>query len=113
LSELAARTPVPTVLDVTQERFAAETEAAAYFVVSEAVANALKHGSPGRIDVQARRLDGHLVVTVSDDGPGGAVVQPGSGLAGIGDRVAALDGDLHIESPPSGGTSVRVALPCA
>ncbi len=112
LSELAARTPVRTVLDVTQERFAAETEAAAYFVVSEAVANALKHGSPGRIDVEARRLDGHLVVTVADDGPGGAVVQPGSGLAGIGDRVAALDGDLHIESPPSGGTRVRVELPC-
>ena len=112
LSELAARTPVRTVLDVTSERFAAETEAAAYFVVSEAVTNALKHGDPGRIDVHAGRLDGRLVVTVSDDGKGGAVAQPGRGLAGIGDRVAALDGDFNIDSPPSGGTKVRVELPC-
>ncbi len=112
LSELVARTPVQTTLDVTSERFAAETEAAAYFVVSEAVANALKHGAPGQIEVHAGRFDGRLVVTVTDDGPGGAVVQPGSGLAGIGDRVAALDGDLSIDSPPSGGTRVRVELPC-
>ncbi|MGI9083867.1 MAG: histidine kinase [Aeromicrobium sp.] len=112
LSDLAARTPVRTTLDVTSERFPDETEAAAYFVVSEAVANALKHGSPERIDVHAVRLDGRLVVTVADDGTGGAVAHPGSGLAGIGDRVAALDGDLSIDSPPSGGTRVRVELPC-
>jgi signal transduction histidine kinase len=112
LTELAARTPVRTVLDVTSERFTDETEAAAYFVVSEAVANALKHGEPGRIDVHAGRREGRLVVTVADDGKGGAVAQPGSGLAGIGDRVAALDGDLSIDSPPSGGTRVRVELPC-
>ncbi len=112
LTELAARTPVRTVLDVTSERFADETEAAAYFVVSEAMANALKHGDPGRIEVHAGRLDGRLVVTVSDDGKGGAVALPGRGLAGIGDRVAALDGDYSIDSPPSGGTKIRVELPC-
>ena len=112
LSELAARTPVRTVLDVTSERFAADTEAAAYFVVSEAMANALKHGDPDRIEVHAGRLDGRLVVTVSDDGKGGAVALPGRGLAGIGDRVAALDGHFSIDSPPSGGTKVRVELPC-
>ena len=112
LTELAARAPVRTVLDVTSERFADETEAAAYFVVSEAVANALKHGEPGRIDVHAGRLEGRLVITVADDGKGGAVAQPGRGLAGLGDRVAALDGDLSIDSPPSGGTRVRVELPC-
>lgn len=112
LSELAARTPVRTVLDVTKERFADETEAAAYFVVSEAMANALKHGDPDRIEIQAGRRDGRLVVTVSDDGKGGAVALPGRGLAGIGDRVAALDGVLSIDSPASGGTKVRVELPC-
>ena len=52
------------------------------------------------------------MVTVADDGTGGAVPQPGRGLAGIGDRVAALDGDLTIDSPPGGGTRVRVELPC-
>ena len=112
LRELAARTPVQTVLDVTSERFADETETAAYFVVSEAMANALKHGDPGRIEVSAGRLDSRLVVTVSDDGKGGAVALPGRGLAGIGDRVAALDGSFSLDSPPSGGTKVRVELPC-
>ncbi|MFZ0141049.1 MAG: histidine kinase [Aeromicrobium sp.] len=112
LSELAARTPVRTVLDVTSERFADETEAAAYFVVSEAMANALKHGDPDRIEVRAGRVDGRLVIMVSDDGKGGAVALPGRGLAGIGDRVAALDGDFSIDSPPRGGTKVRVELPC-
>ena len=111
-AELTARTPVPTTLDITDERFPAETETAAYFVVSEALANALKHGSPQRIDVRAARVDDRLVVTIADDGIGGAVPQPGRGLAGIGDRVAALDGDLSIDSPRSGGTRVRVELPC-
>ena len=116
LSELAARTPVRTVLDVTSERFAAETEAAAYFVVSEAMANALKHGDPDRIEVHAGRLDGRLVVTVSDDGKGGAVALPGRGLAGIGDRVAALDGRLQHRQPAErrdegpGGAAMRVVV---
>ncbi len=112
LVELTARTPVPTVLDVTDERFPVETETAAYFVVSEALANALKHGGPTRIDVRAARMDDRLVVTVADDGAGGAVPRPGRGLAGIGDRVAALKGGLTIDSPPDGGTRVRVELPC-
>jgi len=112
LAELAARTSVPTTLDVTAERFAAEIETAAYFVVSEAVANALKHGSPGRIGVHAARVGDRLVVAVADDGTGGAAPSPGGGLAGIGDRVAALHGDFTVHSPRSGGTRVRVELPC-
>jgi signal transduction histidine kinase len=112
LSELAGRSPVRTVLDVTAERFPAEVEAAAYFVVSEALANALKHGTPALIEVLADRVDGRLVVIVTDDGPGGAVAVPGSGLAGMGDRIAALGGELTVASPSTGGTSVRVELPC-
>jgi signal transduction histidine kinase len=104
---------VRTVLDVTGERFATEVEAAAYFVVSEALANALKHATPASIEVLADRVDGHLVVTVVDDGPGGAVAVPGRGLAGMADRVAALGGSLHVDDGPRGGTRVRAELPCA
>jgi len=113
LAELAGRTPVRTMLDVTGERFATEVEAAAYFVVSEALANALKHATPASIEVLADRVDGHLVVTVVDDGPGGAVAVPGRGLAGMADRVAALGGSLRVDDGPSGGTRVRAELPCA
>jgi signal transduction histidine kinase len=113
LAELAGRTSVRTVLDVTDERFGAEVEAAAYFVVSEALANALKHATPASIEVLADRVDGRLVVTVVDDGPGGAVAVPGRGLAGMADRVAAMGGTLLVEDGPAGGTRVRADLPCA
>ena len=102
-----------TVLDVTEERFASEVETAAYFVVSEALANALKHATPALIEVVADRVDGRLVVVVSDDGQGGATAVPGSGLAGMSDRVEALGGRLTGDSPTAGGTRVRAELPCA
>ena len=116
LAELAGRTPVRTVLDVTDERFGAEVEAAAYFVVSEALANALKHATPASIEVLADRVDGRLVVTVVDDGPGGAVAVPGRGLAGMADRVAAMGGTLQVvdgprrRHPGPGGAAVRVVV---
>ena len=116
LAELAGRTSVRTVLDVTDERFAAEVEAAAYFVVSEALANALKHATPACIEVLADRVDGRLVVTVVDDGSGGAVAVPGRGLAGMADRVAAMGGTLHVADRPgrrharAGGAAVRVVV---
>jgi signal transduction histidine kinase len=113
LAELAGRSPVRTVLDVTAERFGSDVESAAYFVVSEALANALKHARPALIEVLADRIDGRLVVTIVDDGPGGADASAGRGLAGIGDRVAALAGELTVESPPQGGTRVQAVLPCA
>ncbi len=112
LAELAGRTSVRTVLDVTGERFAAEVEAAAYFVVSEALTNALKHATPASIEVLADRIDGRLVVTIVDDGPGGAVSRPGRGLAGMADRVEALGGTLQVADGPRGGTRVRAELPC-
>jgi signal transduction histidine kinase len=113
LAELAGRISVRTVIDVTDERFDSEVEAAAYFVVSEALANALKHATPASIEVLADRVDGRLVVTVVDDGSGGAVAVPGRGLAGMADRVAAMGGTLHVTAGPAGGTSVRAELPCA
>ncbi len=113
LAELAGRAPVRTVLDVTGERFAVDVETAAYFVVSEALANALKHATPAVIEVLADRVDGRLVVVVTDDGAGGATAGRGSGLTGLSDRLAALGGTLTVDSPPTGGTRVTAELPCA
>jgi signal transduction histidine kinase len=84
----------------------------AYFVASEAVANAVKHSGAGSISLAATRDAGALVVRVSDDGCGGASVAAGSGLAGLADRVAAAGGELHLVSPRGAGTLLEVRLPC-
>jgi signal transduction histidine kinase len=88
-------------------------EAAAYFVASEALTNALKHASPTRVVVETVREDGVLRLVVSDDGIGGAAAREGSGLPGMADRVAAHGGTLAIDSPPGAGTRIAVQLPCA
>jgi len=87
-------------------------EAVAYFVVSESLANAAKHAHASAVSVRIERADGHLRVEVADDGVGGARVRPGSGLEGLADRVAALDGRFEVVSEPSCGTRVTVELPC-
>jgi signal transduction histidine kinase len=94
-------------------RLPGAVETAAYFVVSEALTNVAKHavGAAARITVE--RHDGRLTVEVADDGPGGATIDAGSGLRGLSDRVAALDGRLELHSPPRAGTRVLCELPCA
>jgi signal transduction histidine kinase len=87
-------------------------EAAAYFVACEALTNAVKHAAASRVALRAVRDNGSLLVSVSDDGVGGAVARRGSGLAGLRDRVAAHGGVLEITSPEGGGTRVEVTLPC-
>ena len=114
LGAVAGRCPVPTVLDSTiveGERLPHAAERAAYFVVAEALANVAKHASANRCDVRLRREPGRLLVEVRDDGTGGATVRPGGGLAGLRDRVEALDGSLGVSSPPGGPTVVHVELP--
>lgn len=114
LGAVAGRCPVPTVVDsalATGERLPPSVERAAYFVVTEALANVAKHSSATRCDVSLRREPARLLVEVRDDGVGGATVMPGGGLAGLRDRVEALDGTLAISSPPGGPTVVRVELP--
>ena len=91
---------------------AASVEAAAYFVVCEALTNTVKHASASRVALSATRENGTLVVSVADDGVGGAHARRGSGLAGLGDRVSAHGGTLAIASPPGGGTRIEVAIPC-
>ena len=84
----------------------------AYYVASEAVANAVKHAAADRIALSATRTGGLLVLRVSDDGRGGALACAGSGLAGLADRVAAAGGHLHLASPVGAGTLLEVRLPC-
>jgi signal transduction histidine kinase len=112
LRELASRAPLPTRVDATEERFDDGLETAAYFVASEALANAAKHARATRVELTAVRRDGRLVIAVSDDGVGGARPSEGSGLAGMMDRVEALGGRLDVKSPPGKGTTVTAELPC-
>jgi signal transduction histidine kinase len=112
LRELAARSQLKTRIEVTDERFEDRIETAAYFVASEALANAAKHARAETVAVAAMRRNGSLVVRVRDDGVGGAVPSEGSGLAGITDRVAALGGRVSVTSPPGEGTVVVAELPC-
>ena len=91
----------------------AAVETAAYFVVSEALTNVAKYAHAEHATVRMERADGRLLLEVSDDGVGGASPSAGSGLRGLSDRVAALDGALDVRSPPGGGTRLRVRLPCA
>jgi signal transduction histidine kinase len=114
IGAVAGGCPVPTVLDsslAAGERLPPAVERAAYFVVAESLANVAKHSSATRCDVSLGREAAQLVVEVRDDGVGGATVVPGSGLAGLRDRVQALDGSLAVSSPPGGPTIVHVELP--
>jgi len=114
LSALAARSPVPVRLDVdVAPRPSATVEAVAYFVVSEALTNIARHAHATHAAVRLERADDRLVITVSDDGTGGATEYPGGGLAGLRDRVAAVDGTLDLRSLPTRGTTVTVEVPCA
>ena len=109
---LAGRTATPVELDVPADRYPAAVETAAYFVVAEALTNVERYSQASATTVTAARADGALVVQVADDGCGGASSQTGSGLRGLADRVAALGGAFHVESPPGGGTIVRAEFPC-
>jgi GAF domain-containing protein len=107
---LGARMPVPVENAVSVARLPAAVEATAYFVVAEALTNVAKHARAGRCSVAARVENGTLQVRVRDDGVGGALPD-GSGLIGLADRLAALDGRLRVESPVDGGTLVAAAIP--
>jgi signal transduction histidine kinase len=107
---LASQTPVPVEIDVSVDRLPTAVEATAYFVVAEALTNVAKHARAGHAEVMAQIEDGTLTVEVRDDGVGGARLD-GSGLVGLRDRVAALDGRLRVESPADGGTLVAAAIP--
>ncbi|KOU05318.1 MULTISPECIES: sensor histidine kinase [Streptomyces] len=111
---LALRLPVAT--EVTVElagRAEAPVESAAYFAVSEALTNAVKHAQAERVYVDLHHTEGMLRISVTDDGKGGAVAGPGSGLSGIERRLGTFDGVLAVSSPAGGPTMVTMEIPCA
>jgi signal transduction histidine kinase len=114
LAAIAARSPVPVDLavDLPAERLAPVTENTAYFVVSEALANIAKHSDATTCRVDVRCSAERLRVVVEDDGTGGAVLAPGHGLAGLADRLQAVDGVLTVDSPRGGPTRLTAELPC-
>jgi len=114
LKALARRSPVPVKLDVrVQARLPERAEVAAYFVVSEALANVAKHARASVVEVQVEVRDGALAVSISDDGIGGADPSRGSGLIGLTDRVEASGGTISISSHAGAGTQITAQLPIA
>ncbi len=114
LDDLSRRAALPVRLEVTiVGRLPEQVEAAAYFVVSEALTNAAKHSHANEVDVRAWCADGTLVLVIADDGIGGAGGGGGSGLRGLADRVEAIGGRFTVSSPPGRGTTVRAEIPCA
>jgi signal transduction histidine kinase len=114
LESIAARAPIPVRLTVTLDgRFEEQTEVAAYYVVSESLANIGKHARASNATVDVGRVNGQLLVEIVDDGIGGADTERGSGLRGLADRVEALGGRLRVWTPKGGGTRVKAEIPCA
>jgi signal transduction histidine kinase len=113
--ELADRCPIPVSLDLERARGAlpGAVESTGYFIVAEALANAVKHSHASAVDLRMARENGHLRIELRDDGVGGAHANGGAGMRGMADRVEALDGRLTVHSPAGGGTGIVAELPCA
>ncbi|MDX6437924.1 MAG: hypothetical protein QOF45_507 [Gaiellaceae bacterium] len=111
LAALGARLPLPVELDVTEERLGNHIEATAYYIVSEALTNVVKHAQATSATVTVGSADGVVRVEVRDDGRGGADTSAGSGLLGLRDRAEAAGGTLVVVSPPGRGTAVTASLP--
>jgi signal transduction histidine kinase len=114
VESISGHGPVATVLASnlpTGERLPPATERAAYFVVTEALANVAKHSGASRCEVRIRREGQRLVIEVRDDGSGGARIEPGGGLAGLANRIAGVDGTFSVSSPAGGPTLVRAEIP--
>jgi signal transduction histidine kinase len=112
LKGLARRCPVPVQLQIALDgRLPPPVEVAAYYVVSEALTNVVKHARASVVDVRVEHRDGAVHLSVRDDGIGGVDATRGSGLVGLRDRVEAMGGQLTIRSPPGSGTTVGARLP--
>lgn len=114
LKALAARMPMPVELvEAPSARLTPTVEIASYYVIAEALTNVAKYAGASTARVRVARNNASVTVEVSDDGVGGADPDKGSGLRGLADRVAALDGRLEVDSPPGQGTTIRARIPCA
>jgi signal transduction histidine kinase len=113
VESLAQRATIDVaVTELPDERLPTNVEAIAYFVVAESLTNVAKHAPLARAAVRVSRVNGHAVIEVSDDGPGAARLDAGSGLRGLADRLAAVDGRLQVHSPVGAGTTIRAEIPC-
>jgi PAS domain S-box-containing protein len=112
LETIAGRLPFQVGISAPPERLPASVEAAAYYVISEALANVTKYAEASAVEISVSRVNGRAVVEVADDGIGGADPTLGSGLRGLADRVEALDGVLQVESKPGAGTRIHAEIPC-
>ncbi|WP_369246824.1 sensor histidine kinase [Streptomyces sp. R41] len=112
IADAAERSAVPAEVDVDLGRYAESVESAAYFAVREALANVGKHSGAKRAWISGRYGEDRLRIEVRDDGSGGADPGRGSGLTGLADRLAVLDGTLTVDSPPGGPTVLRMEIPC-
>jgi signal transduction histidine kinase len=112
LATLAASSAIPATLTAgIADRPTPAIESIAYFCAGELLANAVKHSNANQVTIEARGRGGQLVLTVTDDGSGGADPGRGSGLAGLAQRVRTVDGQFSIDSPAGGGTRVTLTLP--
>jgi signal transduction histidine kinase len=112
LKLLARRCPVPGHIDVAvEQRLPDPVEVAAYYVVAEALTNTAKYARASAVKVRVETQGANLIVSVDDDGIGGADPRKGSGLIGLKDRVEVLGGDMHIASFAGSGTSLRITIP--
>lgn len=111
VESLADRAPVDVSVDIGSERYPPAVEGAAYFVISEALANVAKYAGATKAGVRVRPFAGHMTIEIEDDGVGGADPRTGSGLRGLIDRLAALDGTLTLDSPVGGGTRLSARIP--
>ena len=111
IRSLAATVPLPVELEICEDDVPDDVATTAYYLVSEGLANALKHAQAGRVSISLTRAGDGLCVEVSDDGIGGAH-HAGSGLSGLADRVAAASGELRVTSPRGAGTRLEAVLPC-
>jgi signal transduction histidine kinase len=110
---LVVRVPVPVeIAEVSDERLPAPVEAAAYYLIAEALTNATKYAEASKVRVRVALSNGSALVEVSDDGAGGANPASGSGLRGLADRVETLGGSLEVVSPTGAGTLLRAVIPC-
>ena len=111
VEQLVSRSPVPVSVEVPQTRFPEAVESACYFTAAEAMANVAKYANATEAAIRIEQADGHIRLLITDNGCGGADPTAGSGLTGLVDRIAALDGTLMVDSPAGVGTTLTVELP--
>ncbi|HWJ33498.1 MAG TPA: histidine kinase [Gaiellaceae bacterium] len=109
---LATRSAVPIEVVANGRRFPPAVETAGYYVIAEALANITRYSGASRARIEIGSADGLALIVVEDDGVGGADPRHGTGLAGLADRVGALDGSLVVQSTPGAGTTIRAEIPC-